>query len=276
MQYAAPVDALELTAFVAWCFAVELLLSRPDLAAVARGFIPTTAIASNPAMLYVAIGILGATIMPHNLYLHSSLVQTRRFNRSVDGMREALRFATLDSSVALVFAMFINAAILILAASTFHVRGRFDVADIQQAHDLLSPMLGGAFASVLFATALLASGQNSTVTGTLAGQIVMEGFIDVKIAPWQRRLVTRLLAIVPAVIVTIMYGESGTTKLLILSQVILSLQLPFAVIPLVRLTDDRQLMGAFANRGWLKITAWVVAGVILVLNIKLLIGLLTS
>jgi manganese transport protein len=261
---------------IAGCFAVELLLSRPDLAAVARGFIPTTAIASNPAMLYVAIGILGATIMPHNLYLHSSLVQTRRFNRSVDGMREALRFATLDSSVALVFAMFINAAILILAASTFHVRGRFDVADIQQAHDLLSPMLGGAFASVLFATALLASGQNSTVTGTLAGQIVMEGFIDVKIAPWQRRLVTRLLAIVPAVIVTIMYGESGTTKLLILSQVILSLQLPFAVIPLVRLTDDRQLMGAFANRGWLKFTAWVAAGVILVLNIKLLIGLLTS
>lgn len=261
---------------IAGCFAAELLLSRPDLAAVARGFIPTTAIASNPAMLYVAIGILGATIMPHNLYLHSSLVQTRNFNRNEDGKREALRFATLDSTVALVFAMFINAAILILAASTFHVRGRFDVADIQQAHDLLSPMLGGAFASVLFATALLASGQNSTVTGTLAGQIVMEGFIDVKIAPWARRLVTRLLAIVPAVIVTIMYGESGTTKLLILSQVILSLQLPFAVIPLVRLTDDKQLMGAFANSGWLKITAWVVAGVILLLNIKLLIGLLTS
>lgn len=261
---------------IAGCFGVELLLSRPDLAAVAKGFIPTTAIASNPAMLYVAIGILGATIMPHNLYLHSSLVQTRRFNRSDDGMREALRFATLDSTIALVFAMFINAAILILAASTFHVRGRFDVADIRQAHDLLSPMLGGAFASLLFATALLASGQNSTVTGTLAGQIVMEGFIDVKIAPWARRLVTRLLAIVPAVIVTIMYGEHGTTKLLILSQVILSLQLPFAVIPLVRLTNDRQLMGAFTNRGWLKITAWGVAGVILVLNIKLLIGLLTG
>lgn len=261
---------------IAGCFAVELLLSRPDLAAVAKGFIPTTAIASNPAILYVAIGILGATIMPHNLYLHSALVQTRRFNRSDDGKREALRFATLDSTVALVFAMFINAAILILASSAFHVHGRVDVADIQQAHDLLSPMLGGAFASVLFATALLASGQNSTVTGTLAGQIVMEGFIDVKIAPWARRLVTRLLAIVPAVIVTAIYGESGTTRLLILSQVILSLQLPFAVVPLVRLTNDTQLMGAFANRGWVKFTAWGVAGIIIVLNIKLLIGLLPS
>ncbi|WP_412556336.1 Nramp family divalent metal transporter [Variovorax sp. VRV01] len=261
---------------IAGCFAAELLLSRPDLAAVAKGFIPTATIATNPAMLYVAIGILGATVMPHNLYLHSALVQTRRFTQTTEGMREALRFATIDGTVALVFAMFINAAILILAASAFHANGRGDVADILQAYDLLSPMLGGAFASVLFAAALLASGQNSTVTATLAGQIVMEGFIDLKVAPWARRLATRLLAIVPAVIVTLLYGESGTTKLLILSQVVLSLQLPFAVVPLVRLTNDAKLMGEFANRGWVKLTAWAVSGVIIGLNLKLLIGLVTA
>ena len=261
---------------IAGCFAAELFLSRPDLAAVAKGFMPTAQIATNPAMLYVAIGILGATVMPHNLYLHSALVQTRRFAQTVDGMREALRFAMLDSTIALVFAMFINAAILILAASAFHVNGRVDVADIHQAYDLLSPMLGGAFASVLFATALLASGQNSTVTATLAGQIVMEGFIDVKIAPWARRLVTRLIAIVPAVVVTLLYGEDGTAKLLIFSQVILSLQLPFAVVPLVRFTNDKKLMGGFANRGWVKLMAWAVSAVIIVLNLKLLISLVTD
>lgn len=261
---------------IAGCFAAELFLSRPDLAAVAKGFMPTAQIATNPAMLYVAIGILGATVMPHNLYLHSALVQTRRFAQTVDGMREALRFAMLDSTIALVFAMFINAAILILAASAFHVNGRVDVADIHQAYDLLSPMLGGAFASVLFATALLASGQNSTVTATLAGQIVMEGFIDVKIAPWARRLVTRLIAIVPAVVVTLLYGEDGTAKLLIFSQVILSLQLPFAVVPLVRFTNDKKLMGGFANRGWVKLMAWAVSAVVIVLNLKLLISLVTD
>ncbi|MDM0032341.1 Nramp family divalent metal transporter [Variovorax sp. J22P271] len=265
-----------LMVIITGCFAVELFLSRPDLAAVAKGFVPTAEIASNPAMLYLAIGILGATVMPHNLYLHSALVQTRRFERTPGGMREALRFATFDSTIALVFALFINAAILILAASAFHVNGRVDVADIHQAYDLLTPMLGGAIASVLFAAALLASGQNSTVTATLAGQIVMEGFIDVKIAPWARRLVTRLLAIVPAVVVAWLYGESGTTKLLIFSQVILSLQLPFAVVPLVKFTNDARLMGEFANRGWVKFAAWSVSALIIGLNLKLVFGLVTG
>jgi manganese transport protein len=252
------------------CFAIELFLSQPDMAAVARGFIPTTEVATNPAMLYIAIGILGATVMPHNLYLHSSLVQTRKFERTQQGLREAVKFATIDSTVALFFAFFINAAILILAASAFHAHGRTDVADIHQAYDLLTPMLGAAGASVLFATALLASGQNSTITATLAGQIVMEGFIDIKIAPWARRLVTRLIAIVPAVIVALLYGSSGTTKLLILSQVILSLQLPFAVVPLVKFTSDRKLMGSFANGLKLKVAAWLVAAIIIFLNLKLI------
>jgi manganese transport protein len=252
------------------CFAIELFLSQPDMAAVARGFIPTTEVATNPAMLYIAIGILGATVMPHNLYLHSSLVQTRKFERTQQGLREAVKFATIDSTVALFFAFFINAAILILAASAFHAHGRTDVADIHQAYDLLTPMLGAAGASVLFATALLASGQNSTITATLAGQIVMEGFIDIKIAPWARRLVTRLIAIVPAVIVALLYGSSGTTKLLILSQVILSLQLPFAVVPLVRFTSDKKLMGSFANGLKLKVAAWLVSAIIIFLNLKLI------
>jgi len=252
------------------CFAIELFLSQPDMAAVARGFIPTTEVATNPAMLYIAIGILGATVMPHNLYLHSSLVQTRKFERTQQGLSEAVKFATIDSTVALFFAFFINAAILILAASAFHAHGRTDVADIHQAYDLLTPMLGAAGASVLFATALLASGQNSTITATLAGQIVMEGFIDIKIAPWARRLVTRLIAIVPAVIVALLYGASGTTKLLILSQVILSLQLPFAVVPLVRFTSDKKLMGSFANGLKLKVAAWLVSAIIIFLNLKLI------
>lgn len=252
------------------CFAVELLLSQPDMGAVAKGFIPTTQIATNPAMLYIAIGILGATVMPHNLYLHSSLVQTRRFERTRGGIREAIKFATIDSTVALGFAFFINAAILILAASAFHAHGRTDVADIHQAYDLLTPILGAAGASALFATALLASGQNSTVTATLAGQIVMEGFVDFKIAPWLRRLATRLMAIIPAVIVAILYGSDGTMKLLILSQVILSLQLPFAVVPLVKFTSDRGLMGSFVNSTALKIAAWTVSAIIILLNLKLL------
>jgi manganese transport protein len=253
------------------CFAVELLLSQPDMGAVAKGFIPTTQIATNPAMLYIAIGILGATVMPHNLYLHSSLVQTRRFERTRGGIREAIKFATIDSTVALGFAFFINAAILILAASAFHAHGRTDVADIHQAYDLLTPILGAAGASALFATALLASGQNSTVTATLAGQIVMEGFVDFKIAPWLRRLATRLMAIVPAVIVAALYGSDGTMKLLILSQVILSLQLPFAVVPLVKFTSDRGLMGNFVNSTALKVAAWAVSAIIIILNLKLLL-----
>ena len=254
------------------CFVVELALSQPDIAAVASGFIPRAEVITNPAMLYIAIGIIGATVMPHNLYLHSSIVQTRRFDRDDRGKREAIRFATLDSTIALGLALFINAAILILAASTFHVAGRTDVAEIQDAHALLAPMLGAGAASTLFAIALLASGQNSTITATLAGQIVMEGFLNLRLPAWLRRLVTRLLAIVPAVIVASLYGESGTTKLLVLSQVILSLQLPFAVVPLVRFTSNRTLMGRFVNPRWLVAAAWIISAVIIGLNLKLLVN----
>jgi manganese transport protein len=256
------------------CFGFELFLSRPDMAAVAKGLVPTGEIVSNPTMLYLAIGILGATVMPHNLYLHSSVVQTRRFERTVAGLREAVRFATIDSTLALTFAFFINAAILILAASTFHATGQTGVADIQQAYHLLSPTLGAGAASVLFATALLASGQNSTITATLAGQIVMEGFVDLRVRPWVRRLATRLLAIVPAVIVAVIYGSDGTTKLLILSQVILSLQLPFAVVPLVQFTSSKPLMGSFANGPLVKAAAWGVSATIIGLNLKLLLSFL--
>lgn len=257
---------------VAGCFAVELALSQPSLAAIAGGLIPSTEIVTNPQMLYIAIGIVGATVMPHNLYLHSSIVQTRRYDRDDGGKREAIKFAVLDSSIALALALFINAAILILAASTFHVAGRTDVAEIQEAHALLAPMLGAGAASTLFAIALLAAGQNSTVTATLAGQIVMEGFLEIRLPAWLRRLVTRAVAIVPAVIVASFYGESGTARLLVLSQVILSLQLPFAVIPLVKFTSDRGMMGRFVNPLWLKIAAWGISAVIIGLNIKLLIG----
>lgn len=259
---------------IAGCFTVEMMLSKPDIAAIANGLVPTTQVVTNPAMLFVAIGILGATVMPHNLYLHSSLVQSRQYERSVDGIREAVRFATIDSTVALVFAFFINAAILILAASAFHAQGATGVAEIQEAYHLLTPMLGASAASVLFAMALLASGQNSTVTATLAGQIVMEGFVDLKMPPWLRRLSTRALAIIPAVIVAGMYGDEGTTRLLILSQVILSLQLPFAVVPLVRFTSDRKLMGPFVNTRWLKAGAFGVSGVIIALNLKLLFSMI--
>ncbi len=259
-----------LLVIIAGCFAIELFLSRPDLAAVAKGFIPTSEVATNPAMLYIAIGILGATVMPHNLYLHSSLVQTRNYDRTPTGKREAIKFATIDSTVALFFAFFINASILILAAAAFHANGRTDIVDIHQAYDLLTPILGAAGASMLFAIALLASGQNSTVTATLAGQIVMEGFVDLRMPPWLRRLITRLLAIVPAVVVATLYGSKGTMHLLIFSQVILSLQLPFAVVPLVKFTSDRKLMGDFANGLWLKIAAWGVSAIIITLNLKLL------
>jgi manganese transport protein len=252
------------------CFLVELILAQPAIAEIASGFIPSSEIVTNPAMLYIAIGIIGATVMPHNLYLHSSIVQTRAFERTETGKREAIRFATIDSTVALMVALFINAAILILAAATFHTAGRSDVAEIQDAYQLLTPMLGVGIASTLFAVALLASGQNSTITATLAGQIVMEGFLSIRLKPWLRRLITRGIAIVPTVIVTALYGESGTAQLLVLSQVVLSLQLPFAVVPLVAFTSDKAKMGRFANPAWLKWTAWLVSAVIIVLNVKLL------
>lgn len=257
---------------IAGCFVYELFLSQPALGAVMAGFVPRTEIVTNPAMLYIAIGIIGATVMPHNLYLHSSIVQTRAFETTSAGRREAIRFATLDSTIALMLALFINAAILILAASAFHSSGQTQVAEIQDAYMLLAPTLGAAAASTLFAVALLASGQNSTVTATLAGQIVMEGFLHVRLTPWVRRLITRLLAIVPAVGVALVYGEQGTGKLLVLSQVVLSMQLPFAVIPLVQFTSDRTRMGEFVNPVWLKIAAWVIAAVIVGLNIKLLLA----
>ena len=260
---------ITLVATVGVCFAFELVLSRPDLAGVAKGFIPTTDIIFNGEKLYIAIGILGATVMPHNLYLHSSIVQTRRYEENAAGRREAVRYAFVDSTIALSFALFINAAILIVAAATFHTTGNSGVAEIQDAFKLLTPLLG-AGASTVFALALLASGQNSTLTGTLAGQIVMEGFLDIRIRPWLRRLITRLIAIVPAVIVAIIGGESGTAKLLILSQVVLSLQLSFAVFPLVMFTSDKLKMGEFVNPVWLKVLAYLVATVIATLNVWLL------
>ena len=257
---------------IAGCFAFELFLSQPALADILGGFVPSARIVADPAMLYIAIGIVGATVMPHNLYLHSSIVQTRAFETTPAGKRDAVRFATIDSTVALMLALFINAAILILAASAFHVVGRTDIAEIQDAYQLLAPTLGVAAASTLFAIALLASGQNSTITATLAGQIVMEGFLHVRLPPWLRRLITRLLAIVPAVVVAAIYGERGTGKLLVLSQVVLSMQLPFAVIPLVRFTGDRTRMGEFVNARWLQAAAWSIAAVIVTLNVKLLLG----
>nr|WP_197976478.1 Nramp family divalent metal transporter [Sphingomonas sp. CFBP 13720] len=261
---------------IAGCFAVELFLAQPSLAGIARGLIPTTEIVTNPAMLYIAIGILGATVMPHNLYLHSSIVQTRSFERTNEGRREAVKMATIDSSVALMLALFINGSILILAAAAFHTAGRTDVAEIQDAYQLLTPMLGAGAASILFAVALLASGQNSTITGTLAGQIVMEGFLNLRLPAWLRRIVTRLIAIVPAVVVASLYGESGTARLLIGSQVVLSLQLPFAVYPLVRFTGDRAKMGMFANGPLLAGSAWIICGAVIVLNSVLLYQVVTG
>jgi manganese transport protein len=255
---------------VALCLGIELVLSRPDLAAIGAGLIPSRVIVTDPAMLYLATGILGATVMPHNLYLHSAVVQTRRFALDASSKREAIRFATLDSSIALSLALLINAAILILAASTFHHNGRIDVAEIGEAYHLLAPLLGVGFASVLFGVALLASGQNSAVTGVLAGQVVMEGFTDLRMPIWARRMISRMLAIVPAAIVAMLYGERGVSSLLILSQVVLSLQLPFAIVPLVRLTSDKHKMGVFANSRRLAFAAWAVAALVIALNAKLL------
>jgi manganese transport protein len=255
---------------IAGSFAVEIWLAHPALGAVAAGFVPRAEVLTNPSMLYIAIGILGATVMPHNLYLHSSIVQTRKYRDTEDGKREAIRFASIDSAIALMSALFINAAILIMAAAVFHGGPHEDVAEIGDAYQLLSPLLGTTVASVLFAVALLCSGQNATLTGTLAGQIVMEGFINLRIRPWLRRLITRLIAIVPAIAVILVYGDKGTGPLLILSQVVLSLQLPFAVFPLVVFTSDPKKMGPFANAGWIKTLAWLVAIVIAVLNAWLL------
>ena len=260
---------IALVATVGLCFLFEIIKSHPPFGPVMAGFIPKFEVVSNPSMLYVAIGILGATVMPHNLYLHSSIVQTRQYEETPEGKHEAVKFAFIDSTIALSFALFINAAILIVAAATFHTSGHSEVAEIQDAYKLLTPLLG-AGASTMFALALLASGQNSTLTGTLAGQIVMEGFLNIRIRPWLRRLITRGIAIIPAAIVATMYGESGTAKLLIMSQVVLSMQLSFAVFPLVRFTSDKLKMGEFVNRRWLKALAYLVAVVIAGLNTWLL------
>jgi manganese transport protein len=261
---------ITLIAMIALCFLLEMIFSQPDTLGMLGGLVPQAEIITNREMLFVAIGILGATVMPHNLYLHSAIVQTRNYERTPAGKREAIRFATLDSTVALMGALFINGAILVVAAAVFHRGGKTGVAEIQDAYQLLSPMLGVGVASTLFAVALLASGQNSTLTGTLAGQIVMEGFLNLRLRPWLRRLITRLIALVPAVIAAGFYGQNGTAKLLIWSQVILSLQLSFAVIPLVQFTGSRAKMGEFANPRWLSILAWTTALLILVLNLKLL------
>ncbi len=248
------------------CFAYEIIASQPDLPAVVRGLFPTPEIVTNPMQLYIAIGILGATVMPHNLYLHSSIVQTRAFTRDDAGKAMAVKYATIDSTLALGVAFFINASILVLSASAFHGTAHEDVAGIEDAFALLTPVLGVSLASTLFAVALLASGQNSTVTGTLAGQIVMEGFLHIRLRPWLRRLITRMVAIVPAVIVAALYGERGVNELLILSQVILSLQLSFAVVPLVMFTSEKAKMGRFVNKPWLIVVASTVTVVIIVLN----------
>ncbi|NHO32884.1 Nramp family divalent metal transporter [Acetobacter fallax] len=255
---------------IAVCFMVQLAMASPPVAEILHGFIPRTRIVTDSAMLYIAIGIIGATVMPHNLYLHSSIVQTRAYERTSAGRREAIRFATLDSTIALTLALFINAAILIVAAAAFHNSGHSDVADIADAYHLLTPILGAGIASTLFAVALLAAGTNSTITGTLAGQIVMEGFLRLRIPNWARRLLTRSLAIVPVVIATMFYGDRSVDELLLFSQVILSMQLPFAVIPLVWFVSRRDLMGEFVISRTMAGAAWVVAGVILVLNFELL------
>ncbi|WP_460617340.1 Nramp family divalent metal transporter [Hymenobacter ruber] len=259
-----------LIALIFGCFLYEIIASHPDWLALGKGLVPRLEVVTNPQMLYVAIGILGATVMPHNLYLHSSIVQTRAFPQDEPGKRSAIKFATIDSTLALFLAFFVNAAILVTAAAAFHGKGHEDVADIADAHKLLTPVLGAGAASALFAIALLASGQNSTLTGTLAGQIVMEGFLDLKLKPWVRRLITRLIAVIPALIVALLYGEKGTGQLLVLSQVILSFQLSFAVVPLVLFTSSKAKMGVFVNRPWVKIVAWVVSGIIIILNVFLL------
>jgi manganese transport protein len=261
---------------IAVCFAVQIVAAAPPVAGILGGFLPSSEIVADPAMLYIAIGIIGATVMPHNLYLHSSIVQTRAYERTVQGRRDAIGWATADSTVALMLALFINAAILIIAAAVFHDSGHTGVAELGDAHALLSPLLGFGIASTLFAVALLASGLNSTVTATLAGQIVMEGFLRLRLPSWARRLLTRGLAIVPVIAVTLVYGEGGTAELLVLSQVVLSMQLPFAVVPLVRFVSDRKKMGVFVIPQWVATLSWLVAGLILTLNFKLLLDTLAG
>jgi manganese transport protein len=267
------IEALVITiiAIIGGCFIAEIIFAKPNAGGLLLGYVPKLEILQNQAMLYIAVGILGATVMPHNLYLHSSIVQTRAWEEASDKKWEAIKFGTIDSTVALSIALFINSAILILSAATFHFSGYQEVAEIQDAYKLLSPVLGVGSASAIFAFALLASGQNSTLTATLAGQIVMEGFLNFRLRPWLRRLLTRLVAIVPALISIILFGEGSTTNLLVFSQVILSLQLPFAVIPLVMFTSNRNLMGEFVNPFWLKALAWLVASIIVGLNSWLLL-----
>ncbi len=267
---------ISLMALIAGCFIVQLAIAQPEIAPLLAGYIPTAEILKNPEMLYISIGILGATVMPHNLYLHSSIVQTRAFDKDTKGKKEAIKFATIDSTVALSFALFINSAILIMGAAVFHQNGLNEVAEIQDAHKLLTPLLGTSLAATMFALALLASGQNSTITATLAGQIVMEGFLQIRLKPWMRRLITRLLALIPALIVCALYGEKGTADLLILSQVILSLQLPFAVVPLVQFTASRKLMGEHGVSRPVVALACFVALVIIALNVKLLFDFFTG
>ena len=255
---------------IAGSFAIELALAKPDLTGVLRSLVPDPEIARNPEMLFIAVGILGATVMPHNLYLHSSIVQTRKYRDTIEGRREAVRFATIDSTVALMSALFLNGAILVMAAATFHGTGHQEVADISDAYLLLAPLLGTQLASTLFAVALLFSGQNATLTGTLAGQIVMEGFLNIRLRPWLRRLITRLIAIIPALFTVALYGERGTGALLILSQVVLSLQLPFAVFPLVMFVGSRKKMGTLVAPRWMLALAWPTAVVIAALNVWML------
>lgn len=262
-----------LVAIIGGAFVIEMILAKPQGAALAQGFIPSL---PGPEALYIAIGIIGATVMPHNLYLHSSLVQTRRINTTEQGVWAAIRYNFFDSAIALNAAFFVNAAILVLAASTFFKAGMHDIADIQDAHRLLEPLLGTSLAPMLFGIALVAAGQSSTITGTLAGQIVMEGYLNLRIAPWLRRLITRLIAIIPAIIVILIYGESETGSMLIFSQVVLSLQLGFAIIPLIHFTSDKEKMGVFAIRPWIKIAAWIIAGIIVSLNVKLVVQEITG
>ncbi len=267
---------IALLAVIAGCFVVQIALADPNWGDVIRGFAPTTEIVTNPEMLYLALGILGATVMPHNLYLHSGIVQTRDYGDTLPEKREALKFATIDSTLALMFALLVNASILILAAATFNVAGKTEIAELGEAHNLLAPMLGMAIAPTLFGVALLCCGINSTVTATLAGQIVMEGFLNIRLAPWLRRLITRIIAIVPAAAVTIWFGQSGTAQLLILTQVVLSLQLSFAVFPLMMFTADRRKMGALVAPPWLVGLAVLIALVIAGLNVKLLFDFVTG
>ena len=264
---------ITLLGVIAICFGVQIALADPDWGQVVRGFAPTTEIVTNPQMLYLALGIIGATVMPHNLYLHSGIVQTRAFGETLPEKRDALKWATVDSTVALMFALLVNASILILAAATFHKTGQTEVSELGRAHELLAPLLGLSIAPTLFAIALLCCGLNSTVTATMAGQIVMEGFLDIKLPAWVRRLVTRLVAIIPAILVTWLYGAGETGKLLILSQVILGLQLPFAIVPLVMFTASRSKMGEMVAPRWLTVVAAVIAVIIIALNIKLLFDL---